>query len=88
MKEELQSVSELYKTVVSGINTRLEGNWSEKQLKKGMFFEIKEEWRPFYKLLVKKYRDVGWVINTNVELTPGIRKVFMNVMHPTTSMRG
>ena len=78
-----EKYSKEFKAVVKAINRCLEDSWTKKQLKKGMFFEIRDYWYPFYKDLVLKYREVGWVVQTQVEILPGERKVFLNIQHPT-----
>ena len=81
--KKIRKPSEEFKTVVRAINRCLEGDWSKSQLERGMMFEIRQYWRPFYKDLIKKYKGVGWTVQTQVELLPGKRNVFMNIQHPS-----
>jgi len=71
-----------FRAVIKAINRCLEGDWSKNQLKKGMMFEIREYWMSFYGDLRNQYRTVGWSVKTHVELTPGKRRVFLNIQHP------
>ena len=73
--------------VFEAINRCLRGDWSDNQLKKGLFFEIRDYWKPFYKKIYNAYTDAGWVVRTHIEMTPGKREIFLNIQHPTWSKK-
>ena len=75
--------NEEFRGIIKAINRCLEGEWSSAQLHKGMMFEMREYWKHYHKDLRRKYKDAGWEVSTQVELTPGVRKVFLKIEHPT-----
>lgn len=75
--------NEEFKQIIQAINRCLEGDWSSTQLRKGMMFEIRDYWQQYFKLIKRKYKNAGWEVSTVAELTPGTRKIFLKIEHPT-----
>lgn len=56
--------------VVKSINQVLETKWSLRQLNNGKWFEISASWSPpLIRSLMRRYKEAGWIVTRNVELT-------------------
>ena len=71
-------------SIIKSINKILEARWSQKQLAKGKWFEIKTGWDPeALRDLLGRFREAGWVVNRHVEITsPGTTKAYLVFIHP------
>ena len=71
-------------SIIKSINQILEARWSQKQLAKGKWFEIKSGWDPTaLKDLLGRFREAGWVVGRHIEITsPGITKAYLVFIHP------
>ena len=71
--------------IVSAINKVLETTWTNDEVRDGKVVDIPPAWRSHMSYLLPRYKDAGWHVRRNVELSsefPGARREYLSFINP------
>jgi hypothetical protein len=69
-------------SLIVEINKILKYRWSKKQLTQGKWIEMKWEWAVFIRNAVHKYKECGWEVSKQVEISPTGRRIWLVFINP------
>jgi len=81
----MKRLQEERKEIVQEINRYLEMNWADDEVLAGKTIDVHPMWRTHLSYLLPKYKDAGWVIKRNVEISsahPHSRREYLSFTNP------
>ena len=81
----MKQLQEERREIVKELNKYLEMTWADDEVINGKEIDVHPKWRVHLSYLIPKYKDAGWVIRRNVEISsayPRIRREYLSFINP------